>query len=318
MASIMDMASIGLDLGSFGLDVKNWRDLARLSSMATRGVTSFLGRKPAPTASSGDGTAAAIEENKMQEGELYSLLGYLSAIQTSDGHPITAYTVKAKERNLFPAIVKAMKPGAGKLLMQTVGVSTTTIKKRRIVGYDERDVNGKMVRTPITEESAETVNLTGAQVVSALTWLATKEVGTEEERAKQVVATLETFGIFTSKFDTAKELGAKSADELKRVMGWLDTHTHVMVAILTLGPKQLQDFLDRPACDRALSAIKAESDLDQKRLLQEAFQGLLVAESARINVGRKANYDSFARKGWIFVAVIAILAVVVTGIAKCS
>lgn len=316
MASFMDFAGLGLDLGSFGLDIKNWRDLARLSGMATRGVSSFLGRKSAPTASSGDGTAAAVEENRMQEGELYSLLGYLSAIRANDGHPITAYTVKARERNLFPAIVKAMKPGAGKLLMQTIGVSTTTVKKRRIVGYDEREVNGKMVRTPITEESAETVNLTGAQVVSALTWLATKEAGSEEERAKQVVVRLETFGIFTSKLDTAKELGAKSADELKRIMGWLDTHTHVLIAVLTLGPKGLQNFLDRPECDRALVAIKAEANLDQKRVLQERFQALLIAESERHNDEHKVKYQRVAKIHWWVMGALLILAVIVTGLAK--
>lgn len=319
MASFMDMASVGLDLGSFGLDLKNWRDLARISGMAAKGASSLLSKKSTVSSSGDVATTAAVEENRMQEGELYSLMGYLSAMYDDDNHPITNYTVKVTERNLFPAIVKAMKPGAGKLLMKTIGVSTTTVKKRRIVGYDEREVNGKMVRTPITEESAETVNLTGAQVVSALTWLATKESGADEKaKAEAVVLKLETFGIFTSNLDTAKELGTRSAEQLKQFMGWLDTHAHVVTAILTLGPKRLQDFLDQPGCDQALAAIKAEADLGQKRILQEAFQGLLVAESERINTGRKANYDSFARKGWLIVAGIAALVVVITGIAKSS
>ena len=187
-----------------------------------------------------------------------------------------------------------------------------------MVGYTDHQVNGKTVRSPETEETTEVINLAGPQITSALTWFAIQGGGTEEDRVKRVVEMLETFGIFQSKQDALKELGLKSAEELKRFKGWLDTHAQVTMAILTLGPKQLQDFLDRPACDQALAEIRDEDDLDRKRVLQEAFQGMLVAESERVNTGRKANYDSFARKGWLIVAGIAALVVVITSIAKCT
>lgn len=313
MATFKDMLDIGLDLGSIGMELKNW---SAFSSLARGGLSSFMGKKPAGT--EGHTMPTEVAENAMQAGELQSLLGYLSAVHSSDGKKVTEYQIKPKDSDLYPAIVKEMKPGARKLLMQTLGVQTIPVRKRRVVGYTEHEVNGKMVRSPETEETTEVVNLAGPQITNALTWFALQGGGAKEVRVKRVVEMLETFGIFNSKQDALKELGLKSADELKRFKGWLDTHAQVTMALLTLGPKQLQDFLDHPTCDRALSAIKAEGDLDRKRLLQEAFQGLLVAESERVNTGRKANYDSFAKKGWLIIAGIATLVVVITGLAQCS
>lgn len=313
MATFKDMLDIGLDLGSIGMELKNW---SAFSSLARGGLSSFMGKKPAGTEGSTGPTEVA--ENAMQAGELQSLLGYLTAVHMDDGKKVTEYQVVANDRNLYPAIVKAMKPGARKLLMQTLGVQTIPVRKRRVVGYTDHQVNGKTVRSPETEETTEVINLAGPQITSALTWFAIQGGGTEEDRVKRVVEMLETFGIFQSKQDALKELGLKSAEELKRFKGWLDTHAQVTMAILTLGPKQLQDFLDRPACDQALAEIRDEDDLDRKRVLQEAFQGMLVAESERVNTGRKANYDSFARKGWLIVAGIAALVVVITSIAKCT
>lgn len=313
MATFKDMLDIGLDLGSIGMELKNW---SAFSSLARGGLSSFMGKKPAGT----EGGTGPIEvaENAMQAGELQSLLGYLTSVHSSDGKKVTEYQIRPEDSDLYPAIVKAMKPGARKLLMQTLGVQTIPVRKRRVVGYSEHEVNGKVVRAPETEETTQVVNLAGPQITSALTWFALQGGDTKKVRVERVVEMLETFGIFNSKQDALKELGLKSAEEIKRFKGWLDTHAQVTMALLTLGPKQLQDFLDRPACDRALAEIRNEADLDRKRVLQEAFQGLLVAESERVNTGRKTNYDSFARKGWLIVAGIAALVVVITGIAKCS
>jgi hypothetical protein len=313
MATFKDMLDIGLDIGSIGMELKNW---SAFSSLARGGLSSFMGKKPAGT--EGHAAPTEVAENAMQAGELQSLLGYLSAVHSKDGKKVTEYQVATKDRDLYPAIVKAMKPGARKLLMQTLGVQTIPVRKRRVVGYTEHEVNGKVVRSPETEETTEVVNLAGPQITSALTWFALQGGGTQEARVKRVVEMLETFGIFQSKKDALKELGLKSSEEIKRFMGWLDTHAQVTIALLTLGPKQLQDFLDRPECDQALADIEAEDDLDQKRILQEAFQGLLVTESERINTDRKVEYDAFARKGWALIAKIAILVVVITGLAKCS
>ena len=313
MANFKDMLDIGLDLGSIGMELKNW---SAFSSLARGGLSSYLGKKPAGT--EGHSAPTEVAENAMQAGELQSLLGYLTAVHSSDGKKVTEYQIRPEDSGLYPAIVKAMKPGARKLLMQTLGVQTIPVRKRRVVGYSEHEVNGKMVRSPETEETTEVVNLAGPQITSALTWFALQGGDTQVIRVNRVVEMLETFGIFNSKQDALKDLGLKSAEELKRVKGWLDTHAQVTMALLTLGPKQLQDFLNRPESDRALSAIKAEADLDRKRVLQEQFQALLVAESDRINSGRKDTYDAFAKKGWKIIAVVAALVVVVTGITKCS
>ncbi len=313
MANFKDMLDIGLDLGSIGMELKNW---SAFSSLARGGLSSYLGKKPAGT--EGHSAPTEVAENAMQAGELQSLLGYLTAVHSSDGKKVTEYQIRPEDSGLYPAIVKAMKPGARKLLMQTLGVQTIPVRKRRVVGYSEHEVNGKMVRSPETEETTEVVNLAGPQITSALTWFALQGGDTQVIRVNRVVEMLETFGIFNSKQDALKDLGLKSAEELKRFKGWLDTHAQVTMALLTLGPKQLQDFLNRPESDRALSAIKAEADLDRKRVLQEQFQALLVAESDRINSGRKDTYDAFAKKGWKIIAVVAALVVVVTGITKCS
>lgn len=315
MASFKDLLDVGLDLGSIGLEIKNW---SRFSGLARGGLSSLLGNKK-PAGTEGSSGPTEVAENAMQAGELQSLLGYLTAVHSRDGKKVTEYQVETKDRDLYPAIVKAMKPGARKLLMQTLGVQTIPVKRRRIVGYTEHEVNGKMVRSPETEETTEVVNLAGPQIISALTWFALQGGGAKEVRVKRVVEMLETFGIFNSKQDALKELGLKSSDEIKRFLGWLDTHAHVVTAVLTLGPKRLQTFLEHPGCDRALAAIKAETiDLDRKRILQERLQGLLVAESERVNTGRKTEYRSFARKGWIIVALIAITTIAITGITKCS
>lgn len=313
MANFKDMLDIGLDLGSIGMELKNW---SAFSSLARGGLSSYLGKKPAGT--EGHSAPTEVAENAMQAGELQSLLGYLTAVHSSDGKKVTEYQIRPEDSGLYPAIVKAMKPGARKLLMQTLGVQTIPVRKRRVVGYSEHEVNGKMVRSPETEETTEVVNLAGPQITSALTWFVLQGGDTQVIRVNRVVEMLETFGIFNSKQDALKDLGLKSAEELKRFKGWLDTHAQVTMALLTLGPKQLQDFLNRPESDRALSAIKAEADLDRKRVLQEQFQALLVAESDRINSGRKDTYDAFAKKGWKIIAVVAALVVVVTGITKCS
>ena len=313
MANFKDMLDIGLDLGSIGMELKNW---SAFSSLARGGLSSYLGKKPAGT--EGHSAPTEVAENAMQAGELQSLLGYLTAVHSSDGKKVTEYQIRPEDSGLYPAIVKAMKPGARKLLMQTLGVQTIPVRKRRVVGYSEHEVNGKMVRSSETEETTEVVNLAGPQITSALTWFALQGGDTQVIRVNRVVEMLETFGIFNSKQDALKDLGLKSAEELKRFKGWLDTHAQVTMALLTLGPKQLQDFLNRPESDRALSAIKAEADLDRKRVLQEQFQALLVAESDRINSGRKDTYDAFAKKGWKIIAVVAALVVVVTGITKCS
>ncbi len=315
MASFKDLLDVGLDLGSIGLEIKNW---SRFSSLARGGLSSFLGNNRKSPGVEGGSGPTEVAENAMQAGELQSLLGYLTAVHSSDGKKVTEYQVATKDRDLYPAIMKAMKPGARKLLMQTLGVQTIPVKKRRVVGYTEHEVNGKIVRSPDTEETTEVVNLAGPQITGALTWFALQGGGTKEVRVKRVVEMLETFGIFNSKQDALKELGLKSPEEIKRFVGWLDTHAHVAVAALTLGPKRLQDFLDHPACDQALAAIKAEGNLDRKRILQEAFQGLLVAESERVNTGRKTNYNAFAQKGWSIIAWIAFLTVAITGIVKCS
>jgi hypothetical protein len=287
MANFVDLADMMMSGASLGFDIKNFSDLARLSRIARGGISTFMGRKKSTGGSDDNsGGPAEVAENAMQAGELQSFLGYLAAVHSTDGKRITEYKIGARERDLYPAIAKAMKPGARKLLMQTLGVETIPVKKRRVVGYTEHEVNGKIVRSPETEETTERVNLAGTQITSALTWLALQGGGTKEARVQRVVEMLETFGIFHSKQDALKELGLKSADEVKRFMGWLDTNAHLVGAILAIGPLRLQVFLNDPVIDQAIRDIKAEGNLDRKRQRQEDLQGLIIAESKRVNVMR--------------------------------
>lgn len=314
MADFKDLLDVGLDLGSIGMEIKNW---SRFSSLARGGISSFLGNKK-PPGTEGNGGPTEVAENAMQAGELQSLLGYLTAVHSTDGKKVTEYQVETKDRDLYPAIMKEMKPGARKLLMQTLGVQTIPVKKRRVVGYTEHEVNGKVVRAPETEETTEVVNLAGPQITSALTWFALQGGGTKKARVGRVVEMLETFGIFQSKQDALKELGLKSSKEIERFMGWVDTHAHVVTAVLTLGPKRLQDFLNHPECNRALAAIKAEANLDRKRLLQEEFQNLLITEGNRVVNEKKEDYNRFSKRNWKIVAGAFVLTVMVTGLAQCN
>lgn len=274
MSGLLDILDLAASAGSFGLDLSTWSKVARAGKLVHSGIASFTQGKQAL---GGTTPPPTVEEHKMQEGEFYSFLAYLGAIrQTENGPCILDYNMKSEERLIFPAIMKAMKPGAGKLLMQTTGVSVTTVTQQRNVGQQD----GK----PVTEKTVETVNRHGPRIVNALTWLAVNAAGaTEKDRVASVVAMLEVLGIFTSKSDSAKALGARSADELKRVMGWLDTYAHVLGAVLAIGPSRLEAFVSTPACQQVIEAIKRENDPAQKRPHQEVLQGLLVAEGKRIN-----------------------------------
>jgi hypothetical protein len=79
MATFKDMLDIGLDIGSIGMELKNW---SAFSSLARGGLSSFMGKKPAGT--EGHAAPTEVAENAMQAGELQSLLGYLSAVHSKD------------------------------------------------------------------------------------------------------------------------------------------------------------------------------------------------------------------------------------------
>lgn len=318
MASFKDALDIGLDLSSFGLEIKNWRDLSRLGRLAHGGITSFFGKKSASDTGGGEKSTVEAEENRMQEGEFLAIIGILSAFYMEGvvpAQPITDYQVPASQMHLFNKVIAQMKPGARKLFMGTIGFRGSPMKKRRVTGYVEHEVNGKKRNDPVTEETSETVNLDGKRINSAITYLATQGAGSEDERVKRVAETLEGYGIFTSQSDTAKELGLKSAEELKRFMGWLDTHTHVVLAIFTLGPKKFEEFIDGPVCERHLAAIKAEANLSQKRLLQERFQAVLVAESESVNAIVTQREKMASRTFWVRAIIVALVLLVTTAVA---
>lgn len=321
MASFKDALDIGLDLSSFGLEIKNWRDLSRLGRLAHGGITSFFGKKSASDTGGGEKATVEAEENKMQEGEFLAIIGILSAFYMEGvvpAQPITEYQVPASQMHLFNKVIAQMKPGARKLFMGTIGFRGSPMRKRKVTGYVEHEVNGKKRNDPVTEETSETVNLDGKRINSAITYLATQGAGSEDERVKRVAETLEGYGIFTSQRDAAKELGLKSAEELKRFMGWLDTHTHVVLAIFTLGPKKFEEFIVGPICERHLAAIKAEANLSQKRLLQERFQAALIAESEAVNTQNATHYQSFSRRSWTVVGTIIVFAFVLTTLSRCN
>lgn len=318
MSNFWDKLSAGLDLGTFGIELKNWRDLARISGLVRTGASSFLGKKTAPS-SSGDDNVTDAKENVMQEGEFLAILAILTSFHMDPPHrfePITEYQVPASQSHLFNKVIAAMKPGARRLFMSTIGFRGATMKKRRVVEYVKHEVNGKERIDPVTEETSETVNLDGKRINSAITYLATQGAGTEDERVKRVAETLEGWGIFQSKLDAGKELGAKSADELKRFLAWLDTHTHVMLAIGTLGFKGLQSFMETPAAMHYIAAIEAENDRRRKLAIQEAFQAALVAESEHVNTRNAIHYQTFSRRNWAVVGIIIVLAFVLTALSR--
>ena len=318
MASFKDALDIGLDLSSFGLEIKNWRDLSRLGRLAHGGITSFFGKKSASDTGGGEKATVEAEENKMQEGEFLAIIGILSAFYMEGvvpAQPITEYQVPASQMHLFNKVIAQMKPGARKLFMGTIGFRGSPMRKRKVTGYVEHEVNGKKRNDPVTEETSETVNLDGKRINSAITYLATQGAGSEDERVKRVAETLEGYGIFTSQRDAAKELGLKSAEELKRFMGWLDTHTHVVLAIITLGPTKLQDFFNSPICEQHLAAIKAEGNLDRKRLLQERFQAVLVAESEQENTIAMQTERKAARRFYLWAGGITATCLIIAAVA---
>lgn len=318
MANLKDALDIGLDLGAFGLEIKNWRDIARMSSILRSGVTSFFGKK----LSGGEKKdGEVIEENEMQLGELYSFLGYLSAIRmsnTSAAKPITSYMPKPAENEIFTKILKAMKPGAAKLLTKTIGVNLTKVRRRRVVGETEIEIDGsggKKKKIPITEDTEEVVNITGPQIVGALTWLALQGNDTEDERIKRVVANIEAFQLFNSKLDAAKELGAKSTEEAKRLIGWLYTNGHILFALVTLGPRELQRLLEHPRVNSLLDSIKGEKEVTAKRTLQERFQRFLVEYADVINREATEADRKSSRRFWVWAIIIALLVILVFAIA---
>lgn len=301
MASFKEALDVGLDFASIGMDVKNFKDIARLTNLATGGLTSFLGKKAAPVG--GGNEAEVVKENEMQLGELYSLLGYLSGVRYDDSgtiKPITDYRAMPEEAGIYPAILRAMKPGAAGLLARTVGVNVVRVKKRRVVGESEFEVEGgKKRKVPITEESEEMKNLTGPEITGALTWLVLHKTGSREQQIAEVISDINAFQLFNSKLDAAKELGAKSAAEAKKLMGWLDTHAHIVSALMTLGPTRFKEFIERPETDRSLARIKAARTPESKRRHQEAFQGELVALAEEVNQERvREDHAAWKRLGW--------------------
>lgn len=320
MSNFWDKLSAGLDLGTFGIELKNWRDLARISGLVRTGASSFLGRKAAPSGT-GDDSVTEAKENVMQEGEFLAILAILTSFHMDPPfrfEPITEYQVPASQSHLFNKVVAAMKPGARKLFMSTIGFRGAAMKKRRVVEYVKHEVNGRERVDPVTEETTETVNLDGKRINSAITYLATQGAGPEDERVKRVAETLEGWGIFQSKLDTGKELGVKSADELKRFLAWLDTHAHVVLAIGTLGLKGLQSFMETPAAVHYIAAIEAEGDRRRKLAIQEAFQRALVVESETVNTRSATHYQSFSRRSWIAVGTLIVIPFVLTALSRCN
>ena len=287
MSNFWDKLSAGLDLGTFGILLKNGGDLARLASLAKGGMSSFFGKRGSPDTA--DNKPKDAEENVMQEGEFLAIIGILSAFKMTElPHDfITEYQPPVTEMHLFNKVIAAMKPGARKLFMSTTGFRGGNMKRLKVVDYVRHTVNGKMREDPITEETNLTVNMDGRRINSAIVYLAKQGSEDESTRVKKVAAMLEGYGIFKSITDTAAELGAKSTNELERFLGWLDTHAHVFGALLVLWPGRLQTFMDTPACDRVLNRIMEDDNPDRRRPLQEEFQRMLVGESTRVNNQRK-------------------------------
>ncbi len=246
-------------------------------------------RNAPPTEPKSQSGTETISENKVQEGELYALLAWLSTIHmddTNNSRCILEYRAKRTELHVFPKLVDALPPGAVKRLMQTVAVEVTTVKRKKTTGFtqhkDSRDPS-KSKQTPITSEWDDKLNLKGQQVIGALTWLVMNQGSdTEDKRIAAIAKTLQSLRILDNLEDktaagtrAAKDKADEVWAKLKDWYGDYDSRVHVFLATVATNRETVNRILSSPEAIRLMAAIEA-APAEQKRQCHEAFQAFLL------------------------------------------
>lgn len=234
-----------------------------------------------------------IQENKAQEGELYSLLAWLSTLHVddSDNSPcILEYRVKRAENGIFPKLVDALPHGAVRRLMQTVAVEVTTVKRKKTTGFtqhkDPKDP-GKSKQTPITSEWDDKLNLKGQQLINAITWLVVNEGSdTEDKRIAAIAKKLQSLTVLENAEDKAAAAFKATNDKRKEVWQqikdwWIkgnrDTRIHTAWAKVVLNDDvAIQRILTSQGALEIWSQIQAhEGDPAKQRPYHEALQSYI-------------------------------------------
>ncbi|MFA9262370.1 MAG: hypothetical protein ACEQSB_03380 [Undibacterium sp.] len=321
--NISELLSNGLDLANLGFEIKNLRDLTRIGQVFRMGTGLF---RPKAGASAPAGTDTPSQQagsqdqdiaaGKKWEDELFALLAYLGVIKQADSTPITAFKVPSAQAHLFPALIATMKPGAGKNLVKALAVKLTVVKKRRPTGetVDVPRRGGGTQPEPVYETNEEFVNVQGEKVVAGLSWLClhisitedVRNVPEEVKRLEKVASLIERFALFRDfKEDAtaaAAELKGKTSEQVARFMAWFDTKSHVIAALIIIGPNGLQDLIAPGTIgERHLLDIQVEQDQDRKRQLQENFQQFLVQAGKSVQRGRTV-IDRKKNRRWLMVA----------------
>lgn len=293
-------------------------DLAQLAKAGWDMVQGKRRLSPETDPSKGGDHTSVIKENKGQEGELYAIHGFL----LSYGRRAVDYEIPSGQEHVFVEIVKQLKPGAIKRLMQTLAVEVKTVKHKKVI--DEKTVPDpqdpkKMKKLPETEEWEDKINLKGPEVIRGLVWLVQNPGGErqgkpESERIAWVVEALETFGVFSNIEDKAKDFWSHLTNQTRETFGSIDTLLHIAFAVERTNRQTVQRILNSPEGKRLKAAIKSASEGADKKAAEEKLQRFLL-ECCKAITSRPSREQRKWRSGlpawgqWTWVGGIAFIIV---------
>lgn len=263
------------------LDFKNLSAIGKLGDL-------FTGRKPnvsgdsKTTPEGGAAGPTTVKENAAQIGELYALHGFLA----SYGDEPFEYKIPKTENHVFVEIVRRLKDGATKRLMQTLAAEVNSVKHRKVVGEtkikDPKDPE-KFKNVPETEEWERQFNEKGPQIIRGLVWLVKypggkMEAEPEEKRIDWVVSVLEDFKIFDNLKDQATDFFTEVREFSTKTFGSADMWLHLGMAWWYTNWDTVQEQLNSAEGKRLKAAIKSAPEGAERKTAGEKLQRFLVEQ----------------------------------------
>ncbi len=294
-------------------------DIAQLVKGGWDMVQGKRKQSPETDPAKGSDHTTVIKENKGQEGELYAIHGFL----LSYGRRAVDYEIPSGQEHVFYEIVKQLKPGAIKRLMQTLAVEVKSVKHKKVI--DEKVVPDpqdpkKTKKLPETEEWEDKINLKGPEVIRGLVWLvqnpgSERQGKPESERIAWVVEVLETFGVLSNIEDKAKDFWSQFTSRSQETFGSIDTLMHIARAVERTNWHTVQRVLNSTEGKRLKAAIKSASEGADKKAAEEELQRFLLEVCKKIASRPQPRFARWkARLPYILVVVIIIGGITVMGI----
>ncbi|MEP7163031.1 MAG: hypothetical protein ABI747_04730 [Candidatus Moraniibacteriota bacterium] len=280
-----------LNLG--GVDLISLVNLVQLQGLWGK-LSKFMGlaTKVAPTLTN----SSTQEPIKTQEGgvgyadEALFLLAFITKWKTTHGLLVNGDVTDA-DLNVFIDILRQLnakgRAKAARILAHIVGFkgATETVKVPRGT-RPTKNAQGQMRQEKIYAEHVRELNYIGANIVGFF-----GAIG-----ADKAIALLEESHVLDNLEDKTALGLRKAGIEAALLQKEGDTTMHVGMALVKLGFDMtlLKKVLDTPSLKKKRQAIDAETDVDQKRVLHEEYQGLLIKKTKAL---LKASPE-IAKPGW--------------------